>query len=74
MTLMLNLRLFRSNNLHIKITLEVNSNINFIFFSREREKERDSKANLASELSTSFLKKINSKKIVRMIFYQIHLS
>ena len=70
MTLMLNLRLFRSNNLHIKITLEVNSNINFIFFSRER----DSKANLASELSTSFLKKINSKKIVRMIFYQIHLS
>ena len=70
MTLMLNLRLFRSNNLHIKITLEVNSDINFIFFSRER----DSKANLASELSTSFLKKINSKKIVRMIFYQIHLS
>ena len=74
MTLMLNLRLFRSNNLHIKITLEVNSDINFIFFSREGEKERDSKANLASELSTSFLKKINSKKIVRMIFYQIHLS
>ena len=74
MTLMLNLRLFRSNNLHIKITLEVNRDINFIFFSREREKERDSKANLASELSTSFLKKINSKKIVRMIFYQIHLS
>ena len=74
MTLMLNLRLFRSNYLHIKITLEVNSDINFIFFSREREKERDSKANLASELSTSFLKKINSKKIVRMIFYQIHLS
>ena len=70
MTLMLNLRLFRSNNLHIKITLEVNSDINFIFFSRER----DSKANLASELSTSFLKKINSRKIVRMIFYQIHLS
>ena len=72
MTLMLNLRLFRSNNLHIKITLEVNSDINFIFFSRERE--RHSKANLASELSTRFLKKINSRKIVRMIFYQIHVS